>query len=96
MAGIDDFTHCVSNAFQKYVETGDFFTLASEWSDCNMNYFKELQQGGVAGPFADFSALFQLLNAHSLVLFEALQREQKLIKEVEQLKVQRAEARDIP
>ncbi len=72
MAGIDGFTQCVSNAFQKYVETGDFFTLASEWSDCNMNYFKELQQGGVAGPFADFSALFQLLNAHSLVLFEAL------------------------
>jgi len=30
------------------------------------------------------------------VLFEALQREQKLIKEVEQLKAQRAEARDIP
>ena len=45
MAGIDGFTQCVSNAFQKYVETGDFFTLASEWSDCNMNYFKELQQG---------------------------------------------------
>ena len=86
MAEIDGFTQCVSNAFQKYVETGDFFTLASEWSDCNMNYLKELQQGGVAGPFTDFSALFQLLNAHSLVLFEALQREQKLLKEVEQLK----------
>ncbi len=96
MAGIDGFTQCVSNAFVKYASGGDFFTLASEWSDCNMNYFKELQQGGVAGPFADFSALFQLLNAHSLVLFEALQREQKLIKEVEQLKAQRAEARDIP
>ena len=34
MAGIDGFTQCVRNAFQKYVETGDFFTLASEWSDC--------------------------------------------------------------
>ena len=55
MAGIDGFTHCISHAFQKYVETGGFFTLASEWSDCNMNYFKELQQGGVAGPFTDFS-----------------------------------------
>lgn len=96
MAGIDGFTQCVRNAFQKYVETGDFFTLVSEWSDGNMNYFKELQQGGPHGPFTDFSALFQLLNAHSRVLFEALQREQKLIKEVEQLKAQRAEARDIP
>ena len=83
MAGSDGFTQCVRNAFQNYVETGDFFTLASAWSDCDMNYFKELQQGGPHGPFTDFSAFFQLLNAHSRVLFEALQREQKLIKEVE-------------
>ena len=53
-------------------------------------------KGKSSGYIADFSALFQLLNAHSRVLFEALQREQKLIKEVEQLKAQRAEARDIP